>query len=72
MVLDHIGKNDYRLDIPPHLRIHGILKVNNMKLFEPLLLEDIVSLLHPVENILYFQHPLFIDQIMDNKAKETY
>jgi hypothetical protein len=46
-----IGKNDYRLDLPPHLRIHDMLNVNNLKLFEPPLLEDTVTVLHLVENI---------------------
>jgi hypothetical protein len=61
-VLDRIGENSYRLDLPPHLGIHGVINVNTLKLFEPPLLEDTVTVLHPVDNIWYFQHPLWIDQ----------
>jgi hypothetical protein len=59
-----IGKNDYRLDLPPHLRIHDMLNVNNLKLFEPPLLEETVIVLHPVDNIL-------VDKIQDRKAITT-
>jgi len=59
-----IGKNDYRLDLPPHLRIHDVLNVNNLKLFEPPLLEGTVTILHLVDNIL-------VDQILDSKVRTT-
>jgi hypothetical protein len=70
--LDRIGKNDYPLDLPRHLRIHGILNINNLKLFEPSFLEETVTILHPVENISDFQHHLFIDKIMDSKDRATH
>jgi hypothetical protein len=62
--LDHIGENSYQLDLPPHLGIHDVLNVNNLKLFEPLLLEDTVTILHPVDNI-----PM--DKILDRKSRTT-
>lgn len=64
-VLDCIGENAYQLDLPPHLGIHAIQNINNLKLFEPPLLEDTVTVQHPMDNILYFQPPLLHDQIMD-------
>ena len=70
-VLDHIGENSYRLDLPPHLGIHDVLNTKKMKLFDPPLLEDTITVLHPVDNILYFQHLLLIDQILDRKIRTT-
>jgi hypothetical protein len=70
-VLDRIGENAYRLDLPPHLGIHDVLNVNNLKLFEPPLLEDTVTVIHLVDNILDFQHPLLMDQILDRKTRTT-
>jgi hypothetical protein len=69
---DCIGENYYRLDLPPHFGIHDMLNVNNLKLFEPPLLEDIFTIHHLVENIINFQHPLLHDQIMDNNTRTTW
>jgi hypothetical protein len=34
-ILDKIGENAYRLDLPPQLGIHNVINVNHLKLFEP-------------------------------------
>jgi hypothetical protein len=70
-VLDRIGENAYRLDLPTHLGIHDVLNVNNLKLFELPLLEDTVTVQHPMDNILDFQPPLLHDQILDSKTRTT-
>ena len=54
IVLERIGKNAYRLALSTQLGIHDVLKVNNLKLFEPPLLDEAVIVHHPVDNISDF------------------
>jgi hypothetical protein len=56
IVLECIGENAYRLYFPAQLGIHDVLNVNNLKLFEPPLLEEGVIV----------QHPPLLLQIMDS------
>ena len=70
-ILDKIGENAYRLDLPPQLGIHDVINVNQMKLFEPPLLEERVTITYPVDNILDFQMPLDTDTILDTKTRST-
>ena len=70
-VLECIGENAYRLDLPTQLGIHDVLNVNNLKLFEPPLLDEAVTVHHPVDNIPYFQPPLLSDQILDSHIRTT-
>lgn len=70
-VLARIGENAYHLDLPSQLGIHNVLNVNNLKLFEPPLLEESVTIHHPVDNILDFQPPLLKDTILDFKKWDT-
>ena len=57
-VLDKIGENAYRLDLPPQLGIHNVINVNHLKNFEPSLMEEPVTINHVVDNIPDFQIPL--------------
>ena len=54
IVLEHIGENAYRLDFPTQLGIHDVLNVNKLKLFEPPLLDEAVTVHHLVDNIPNF------------------
>ena len=63
--------NAYRLDLPSQLAIHDVLNVNNLKLFEPPLLEESITIHHPVDNIPDFQPPLLKDTILDFKKRDT-
>ena len=53
------------------LGIHDMLKVNNLKLFEPPLLDEAVRVHHLVDNISDFQPPLLFDQILDSQTRTT-
>ena len=64
-ILDKIGENAYRLDLPPQLGIHNVINVNHLKLFEPSLLEELFTITHPMDNIPDFQIPLAKDTILD-------
>ena len=46
-----------------------MLNVNNLKLFEPPLLDEVVTVHHPMDNIPYFQPPLLSDQILDSQIR---
>jgi hypothetical protein len=61
IVLQQIWNNAHRLDFPPQLGIHDVMNVNNLKHYEPPLLEDNVTISHPVELIPNFQPPLLQD-----------
>jgi hypothetical protein len=65
-ILEKVGENAYRLDLPPQLGIHNVIKVNHLNLFEPSLLEEPVTITNLVENIPDFQLPLAKDTILDN------
>ena len=66
-----MGENAYRLDLPPQLGIDNVINVNNLKLFEPPLLEDAVSITHPVDKIPDFQLPVAHDTLLDNRTRST-
>jgi hypothetical protein len=70
-ILDKIGENTYRLDLPPQLGIHNVINVNHLNLFEPSLLEELVTITHPVDNILNFQLPLAKDTVLDTLTRST-
>ena len=70
-ILERIGENAYRLDLPSQHGIHDVFNVNNITLFEPPLLEESITIRHPVDNIPDFQPPLFKDTIMDSKKHNT-
>jgi hypothetical protein len=59
------------LDFLAQLDIHDVLNVNNLKLFEPPLLEETITVQHPMDNIPDVQPPLLTDKILDSKTKTT-
>jgi len=70
-IIERIGENAYRLDLPSQLGIHDVLNVNNLKLYVPSLLDEEVTITHPVDNIPDFQLPLLKDTILDTKCCMT-
>ena len=39
-VLDQVGNNDFRLDLPPYMKMYSIFNVENLKLYEPPMIVD--------------------------------
>lgn len=39
-ILDQIGNNAFRLDLPPYLGMYSVINAEYLKLFEPPLLDD--------------------------------
>jgi len=68
-ILQKIGENTHRLDLPPQLGIQNVINVNHMKLFEPPLLEEPVTITHPVDKSVDFQLPSAKDTLMDTRTR---
>jgi len=39
-ILENIGNNAFKLDFPPYMQIYSIVNVENLRLFEPPLIDD--------------------------------
>jgi len=39
-ILEKIGENAFRLDLPTYMHIYSVVNVNSLRLFEPSLIED--------------------------------
>jgi hypothetical protein len=39
-ILDKIGNNAFRLDLPPYMQMYAVVNVENLKLYEPPLIDD--------------------------------
>lgn len=60
IIIQYVGHNAFKLDLPTQLVIHPIIDLNNIKLHEPSQLEEDVPLSDHTHNILDFQCPLDI------------
>ena len=39
-IIENIGTNAFKLDLPPYMQIYYVVNVENLRLFEPLLIDD--------------------------------
>jgi hypothetical protein len=39
-IINKIGNNAFRLDLPPYMQKYAVVKVENLKLYEPTLIDD--------------------------------
>jgi len=39
-IVEKIGNNAFRLDLPPYMCIYSVVNVENLKLYEPLMIMD--------------------------------
>jgi hypothetical protein len=39
-VLEKVGDNFYRLSLPPYMHIYSVVNVENLKLYEPSMLDE--------------------------------
>ena len=46
-ILEKVGDNSYRLSLPPYMRIYSIVNVENLKLYEPSMLDQEEELVLP-------------------------
>jgi hypothetical protein len=72
-VLEKVGDNSYRLSLPPYMRIYLTMNVENLKLYEPSMLD------HEEEKVLptiadlapYAQVELEVDIVLQRKSRNT-
>jgi len=41
LIIEHLGANDFFLDLPPYMGLHPVFNVDKLKLFEPPLLDEL-------------------------------
>jgi hypothetical protein len=51
--------------------IHDVLNVNNLNLFEPPLLYEVVTIIHQMDNIQIFHPPFLVDRILHSMTRRT-
>ena len=39
-IIDKVGNNAFRLDLPPYMQMYAVVNVENLKLYEPPLIDD--------------------------------
>ena len=39
-IIDKIGNNAFRLDFPPYMQMYAVVNVENLKLYEPSLIDN--------------------------------
>lgn len=74
-ILDQIGNNAFRLDLPPYLGMYSVINAEYLKLFEPPLLDDDGddTMILPRVVDLWFdrEEPLKEDCILERRVTKT-
>ena len=73
--LRKIGENDFRLDFPTYMHIYSVLNADNLRLFEPSLIEDPEekSQLPSIDDfLLEYINELQEDTVLDRKVRTTH
>ena len=47
MIIDQVGDNAFWLDLPPYMQIYFVVNVENLKLYEPALVAEDISVMLP-------------------------
>lgn len=73
-ILEKIGQNAFRLDLPAYMHIYSLINVENLRLFEPSLIEDPEekSQLPSIDDLLpEYLNELQEDTVLDRKVRTT-
>eukprot|EP00253_Pinus_taeda_P009193 PITA_09193 len=73
-VLEKIGENAFRLELPTYMHIYSVVNVNCLRLFEPSMVEDPKeqSQLPSVDDLLpEYLNELQEDTVLDRKVRTT-
>jgi hypothetical protein len=72
-VLEKVGDNSYKLNRPPYMRIFIVVNVDNLKLYEPSMLDqDEDQVLPSIEELLSDAHTKFLeDTDLENWSRTT-
>jgi len=74
-ILEKIGENDFRLDLPAYMHIYSIVNAESLRLFEPSLIEDPEeqSQLPSIDDLLpKYINELQEDIVLDKKVRTTH
>ena len=74
-ILEKIGENDFHLDLPAYMHIYSVINADNLRLFEPSLIEDpkVQSQLPPINDLLpEYLNELQEDTGLDRKVRTTH
>ena len=73
-ILEKIGENDFRLDLPAYMHIYSVVNADSLRLFEPSLIEDPEeqSQLPSIDDLFpEYLNELEEDTILDRKVRTT-
>ena len=73
-ILEKIGENAFRLDLPTYMHIYSVVNANCLRLFEPSMIEDPEeqSQLPSINDLLpEYLNELQEDTVLDNKVRTT-
>jgi len=74
-ILEKIGENAFLLDLPAYMHIYSVVNAENLKLFEPSLIEDLEeqSPLSSIDDLLpEYLNELQEDTVRDRKVRTTH
>jgi len=74
-ILEKIGENAFRLDLPAYMHIYSVINADNLRLFEPSLIEDPKekSQLASIDDMLpEYLNELQEDTVLDRKVRMTH
>jgi hypothetical protein len=71
--LEKVGDNSYILSLPPYICIYSVVNVENLKLYEPSMLDkEEEQVLPTIEDLTpYSQEELEEDTILQKKSRTT-
>jgi len=73
-ILEKIGENAFRLDLLAYIHIYSVVNANNVRLFEPSLIEDLEeqSQFPSIDDLLLeYLNELQEDTVLDRKVRTT-
>jgi len=71
-ILEKIGENAFRLDLPAYMHIYSVINAESLRLFEPLLIEDLEeqSQFPSIDDLLpEYLNKLQEDIVMERKVR---
>ena len=74
-ILDKIGENAFRLDLPAYMQIYSVVHVENLRLYEPSLIEDPEEQIQlpSIEYLLpEYLNELQEDTVLDKKVRTSH
>jgi len=72
-IIDQVGDNDFRLDLPPYMQIYSVVNVENLKLYEPALVAEDTGVILPSVEDLAPEHMnvLAEDAVLEKKKRSS-